>query len=327
MNYLNFWKMKKSKLIKNSKVQFENIYYLRPENFVYSFLRSKACIDNFKFKNSDQTLDIGCGDGVFSFITYGGTFNKSFDVFYDINNKDIRKLFEFETNDIYGDSSRIIRNKINILNNPEFNLLYATDIMKASIKKAEELKIFKKIILHDSNKPFNLKSDSLDYIYTNSIYYVQDIETHLKELYRMIKPGGVIIAQVKTDKFKDVYPYNKGIFLDWSKKAVKLLDRNIYKSVIQNLKPLNYWHKMIRKYDFKIINTQNVCTKNQAQFWLYGMRYVSPFLIYLFNELDDEKRCSLKKDFINYTKPITSEILKDKIQADDTYEVTFCLTK
>src|SRR4051812_24848809 len=55
-----------------------NVFWLRPETALWRELDARA-MQSFAFKG--PSLDIGCGDGIFSFIRSGGRFSPEFDAF------------------------------------------------------------------------------------------------------------------------------------------------------------------------------------------------------------------------------------------------------
>lgn len=73
---------------------FLNAYWLRPETAVWRTLDVKA-MEGFQFVS--PSLDLGCGDGTFSFLRAGGEYKDSFDVFLDVDNLD--RFFDNE--DVY----------------------------------------------------------------------------------------------------------------------------------------------------------------------------------------------------------------------------------
>ena len=65
--------------------QLMNAFWLRPETAMWREIDIRA-MRSFKF--SSPSFDLGCGDGLFSFIRAGGCFDWSFDAFPDIGSLD-----------------------------------------------------------------------------------------------------------------------------------------------------------------------------------------------------------------------------------------------
>lgn len=69
--------------------QLLNVFWLRPETALWREIDIRA-MQSFSFKS--PSLDIGCGDGIFSFIRAGGKFSSEFDAFQAMSGLD--KFFE-----------------------------------------------------------------------------------------------------------------------------------------------------------------------------------------------------------------------------------------
>lgn len=80
--------------MKNMLNRFLKAYWLRPETAMWRTLDVESMK---KFKFVSPSLDLGCGDGTFSFLRAGGEFQDNFDVFLDVDNLD---RF-FENSDVY----------------------------------------------------------------------------------------------------------------------------------------------------------------------------------------------------------------------------------
>jgi len=72
-------------LIKMNKTlnKFLNAYWLRPESALWRTCDVES-MKGFEFKA--PSLDLGCGDGTFSFLRAGGQFDDTYDVFMDVDN-------------------------------------------------------------------------------------------------------------------------------------------------------------------------------------------------------------------------------------------------
>lgn len=88
--------------MKNLLRNFLNAYWLRPETALWRTLDVEA-MKNFKF--ASPSLDLGGGDGTFSFLRAGGEYDNAFDVFLDVDNLD--KFFD--NVDVYDSFKNITR--------------------------------------------------------------------------------------------------------------------------------------------------------------------------------------------------------------------------
>ena len=77
--------------------QFLNFYWLRPESALMLTLRSMSYRNGLKYFNKNS-IDVACGDGVFSFLTLGGELNEDTDMYQSLKlqNTVDRKLDTFD---------------------------------------------------------------------------------------------------------------------------------------------------------------------------------------------------------------------------------------
>lgn len=62
--------------------QFLNHFWLRPENALLLALRAESFKKTFNFfDDAEASIDVSCGDGVFSFIANGGQISADSDMF------------------------------------------------------------------------------------------------------------------------------------------------------------------------------------------------------------------------------------------------------
>jgi SAM-dependent methyltransferase len=181
------------KLYKN----FLNFLWLRPENAVLDTLRAADFRKVLKkyLKKNKKILDISCGDGIFSFICAGGELNVNNDAFSSIKNK--KRSSKFDAYDFFDKNY-----KIKIKKKPLFRFHTGTDWKNNMLKKASKTKLYKNLQLHNNMKKFEINDNNFDLVFSNSAYWVKNLNFHISEMTRVTKVGGHIYLQMK---FKDSY--------------------------------------------------------------------------------------------------------------------------
>ena len=72
--------------------EFLKFFWLRPENALLLSLRAEAYQSTLKyFGDGSNTIDVSCGDGVFSFIVLSGTLSNKTDMFRSLDLTSERK--------------------------------------------------------------------------------------------------------------------------------------------------------------------------------------------------------------------------------------------
>jgi ubiquinone/menaquinone biosynthesis C-methylase UbiE len=199
--------------------QFLNFFWLRPENAILLAIRAakyKQAMEQY-LKLPEKSMDVSCGDGVFSFITAGGKLSQNTDMYRALNLDYERREDDFDTYDYFDDTYFV-----QIEQRPEFSYAYGTDWKKNLLKKAEELDFYDKFLHHDNNKRIPLKKESLNFIYSNSAYWVENINEHLDDLVRILEPGGTLVLEFKTQK---VFEYKSDAYASYmGEKFHKIID-------------------------------------------------------------------------------------------------------
>lgn len=275
---------------------FLNLYWIRPETALWRTL-DVLQMKSIKFKK--PILDIGCGDGSFSFTNFGGKVDSSFDVYRAI--KDTSKFFSGR--DIHDQNKKV---KPKIIRKAGIQIDFGLDWKKNLLNKAKEFKLYEKLILHDSNNPLPFADKKFETIFSNTFYWLNDIENILREARRICNNNGKIVIFVPDKKFKDSLVYNH--FLKGGQIWAKILDRGIYKNV-KHCYTLAKWKSIFSKVGLKVGFHSNYATESLTKIWSIGMRPYSPFIIEMSNKLRLFDRTKIKKNLIAEMLPILGSYL------------------
>lgn len=104
----------------DSKLEkYLNLFWLRPENALFSTFKSKA-YEQLKFES--PSLDLSCGDGLFQAIHLGGTFENNFDYYESTNANNFSHEKFVDIYDQYDPSY-----EVKYTNKPKIKIDYGTD--------------------------------------------------------------------------------------------------------------------------------------------------------------------------------------------------------
>jgi len=279
--------MDNSKLVEN----FLNFYWARPETVIW---RSLDAIVLKQFEFSNPMLDIGCGDGSFSFTNFEGEVSHSFDSYKNMSNTE----GFFDGKDIH---DQFIGEKPQITKNPRMKIDTGIDWKENLLKKAKSLELYNKVIRHDANTTLPFEDNEFETIFSNTFYWLDDIEHIFKEAKRVCRDNGKIIVCVPDEKFKQslIYTY----FLENNQSWAKILDRGI-SSNIKHCYSGKKWEEIFSNLNLKIENHVNYLSENLIRFWSIGLRPYSPYMIEMANKLKPEERIDIKKRMINEISPL-----------------------
>tara|TARA_Y200000002_G_C22664919_1_gene657545 strand:- start:742 stop:1692 length:951 start_codon:yes stop_codon:yes gene_type:complete len=306
--------------------EYTNMYFLRPENAIGAYRRALAMNNNEMNWKKGMNMDISCGDGVFSYIAAGGKFNEFFDMFINVDEKSITDLHTNRETDIFNNDYENYKNLGEIVKTkPDYNFSIGTDWKQSLLDKAERIGLYNKLILQDNNKTLNVDTESINNIYTNSIYWVDNIDLHIREIYRVLIENGSVLLQIKTNEIVNIHPTNLdlGIF---SSSSLNIIDRGRLKSW-KSIKKLEWWLKKFETNGFRVETVKPTFTKEQIMVWHYGFRPFAHTLVKVFNKLSIKERTENKKEIIESLFPIITDLAKLEPSSKDTFEYTIKLTK
>lgn len=271
--------------------QLLSVFWLRPETAMWRELDIQAMR---KFLMEEPSLDLGCGDGVFSFIRAGGEFESSFDAFEDI--KDIRNYYEGR--DVFDTFAPKKNNFIKKI--PSYKITIGFDLKENLLKKANQLGFYKKIIQGDANRKLPFQDESFKSVFCNIMYWLDMPVTSLQEIQRILVPGGNVCLMLPNITIKDYSFfenfYNRTKNPKW--KFLEKIDRNRFSSNIKHAKCLDEWSKLFFDSGFKIENHTMHLSKPIIQIWDIGMRPLFPILLECMRNINYEKKKDIKNQWI-----------------------------
>lgn len=271
---------------------FFNLYWIRPEVAIWRTL------DSLQMKNVRFTkplLDIGCGDGTFSFSNFGGKTDMNFDVYNTIK----RTTGFYRGMDIH---DQITSYTPKILKKARIKIDVGIDWKQNLLDKAKKLHLYDRLIQHDLNKPLPFDDQSFSTIFSNVFYWIGNLDQLLSESHRILKSNGNLVICVPDYKFKQNLIFNK--FINGGHSWAKLLDRGIYNSITKHCYSLAKWKSLFFKKNFNIQYHSTYLSEDFIKFWTIGMRPYSPYIIDMTNNLQPRVRKNIKSRLIKEISPI-----------------------
>jgi trans-aconitate methyltransferase len=270
---------------------FLSIYWLRPETAIW---RTLDALQLRQIKFLKPIVDIGCGDGIFTFTTLGGKIDVNYDVYRTMKKTD--KFFNGV--DIHDQKSDI---NFKIIKQPKISVDLGLDWKHNLLKKAEKLKIYQKLVKHDANKQLPIQSNEFKTVFSNTFYWMDDIEHILSESKRICHKDGKIIIFVPDKKFKESLIFNQ--YFSKGDRWAKMLDRGISNNM-KHCYSLKEWKSLFSKVGLKIDYHSNYGTEELVKFWSIGLRPYSPYLIEMSNNVNLKIRTKIKQKLINDLTPM-----------------------
>jgi len=300
--------------------RFLSCYWLRPENALWMTLRSQV-LDAYRFEL--PSLDLSCGDGVFSFLHAGGALDEDFDVFRTVGQLDNVRTQHADMFD-HVDPSYAPR----IVEPPRWRMTTGTDHKPALLAKAATLGFYDELVEADHNRPLPLPTGRYRTVFSNSIYWVSRIELHLSEIRRLAAPQAVVLLQVKLDSIRDytLARHEPALGRNW----LDLIGRGRFETW-PTMGSLADWQRRFEGAGFAIRDVLPFVTRTHAHIWDIGLRPLAPLLVRMANSLEPATRRSVKRDWVE----LLTELLLPFARPDcdlfaergEPAEVLFVLTR
>jgi SAM-dependent methyltransferase len=276
-------------------------YWLRPETAMWRTLDCRA-LDNFKFRR--PILDLGCGDGAFSFLRAGGTYHAAQDAFTQVG--DLHKFFDGE--DIYDHFDPSLEEP-RIVTRPSYQIDVGLDHKGGLLKKANATGLYAGLLEADANNKLPLASESFSTVFSNIVYWLPEYKSALSEIARVLKPDGKAYLHVPSETFRE-YSFYYQCFVKSRNSNWKWLEQ-IDRGRTENVKlcqSFEEWEADFRSCGLVVLSYQRYLSKLTLQIWDIGLRPLSPVLIEMAGMLSSEHRLSIKSKWVNILYPFLQKI-------------------
>lgn len=286
--------------------KFLNAYWLRPEIALWRTCDVES-MKNFEFKS--PSLDLGCGDGVFSFLRAGGVFGDAYDVFMDVDN-----LNGFFANEDVYDSFHDIE-KVEIKKQADYKIDIGLDHKSNLLEKARKKDLYNELVVADANKGLPFEDESLESIFSNIIYWLNDPLKIFTEIHRVLRRGGTCCVMLPNSNFLDASFYYTHYIKNGQPERyefLKLIDRGRTSDNIKIIKTYDEWKYIIEKTGLEVVECIPHLSKSLIQIWDIGLRPIFPMLKKMTMHLDEKICMEIKKEWVDLFLKIGEPIVENE---------------
>ena len=267
--------------------RYLNAYWLRPENALWMTLRSLALLE---VELSEPALDLGCGDGLFSFLHAGGELDSDFDVFRSVAHLDRVTRGHADMFDHFdpGYAPRVLRRPARMIDT-------GADLKPALLRKAETLGLYRNLIEHDSEAPQPFPDAAFATVYCNCAYWIRDLDGLLEELARIVRPRGRVVLQVK---LADMAGYTLAAFREHLGAAFLDIIGRGRLACWPSLLSRGEWERRFRAAGLAIVSAAPIATRTHAEVWDVGLRPVAPLLVRMAGGLSPQAGSEITREWV-----------------------------
>lgn len=301
---------------------FLNTYWLRPETALWRTIDVEAMKD---FQFVSPSLDLGCGDGSFSFLRAGGVFIDSFDAFKQVGNLD--KFFENVDVYDYYESSKAGTQVRRVCSPPSYMIDVGLDHKTSLLNKAKELNLYRQVIEADANRRLPFENESFQTVFSNIIYWLDNPAEVFGEIYRILKQGGSCCVMLPNTVYLES-SFFYSLYIKGGRKEFEFLNMIDRGRITDNLKTVNTydgWKEMIEAAGLSIEACIPHLSKTMLQIWDIGLRPLFPLLKKMTAQIEEPALLEIKKEWVELFEKLGSPIVEnDRLLAQGTEFGFFC---
>jgi hypothetical protein len=279
---------------------FLNYFWLRPENAILCSFRALDFNRVLKkyIKKNDKIIDVACGDGVYSFIAAEGELDADFDTFQSILNK--KRTSKFDAYDYFNNKL-----KVKVKKKPKYLFDTGTDWKNNLLKKANILKFYKKLIIHNNEKKLKLEN-KYKLVFSNSAYWVKGLSSHLNDMKELTEKNGYIYLQMKFKEGLQTTMIKNNTKINFGKIFFDIIDAGRF-ATWRGLKTKKEFDKILKSNkDLQIISYKPLYGGIIGNMWDIGLRPLFKPLAELIKNTKINKLSKIKKEWVNILYELTS---------------------
>jgi len=229
-------------------------------------------MDSFQFR--PPSLDLGCGDGIFSFIRAGGGFDESFDAFRSVAGLD--KFFDnVDVFDAFNESVNPV-----VTRRPSYKIDCGFDHKENLLKKAGQLGLYRELKVGNANQPLPFPDQSFDSVFSNILYWLDDPQESILQIARVLRARGQACLMLPNLTLLEFSFYHQ-LFVKTSNPHwgfLEQLDRGRFADNIRQARSGDAWEAMFDKAGLRVAKHVAHLSKTVIQIWDIGLRPLFPVL-------------------------------------------------
>ncbi|WP_456325249.1 methyltransferase domain-containing protein [Desulfonauticus submarinus] len=297
-------RVREEEKVENRLKEFLYMEWLRMEKVVWNTRASILIGEELLLGN--RILEVGVGNGYFTFMTLGGRFKPEYDWYYNVNTEGFWK-----GKDIYDVVKDDVKISYYVNSTPDKKIVLAIDIKETLLKQAYQLGFIEEVKKADANNPLDFQDKKIDLVYSNILYWLKDPIGVLNNWEQNLVGKGKIVIVFPNKKFLE---FCRSYKLSKISEFWKLINRNRAETLMW-VKDLDEFEKEIEKNtNLKIKKYETYLGKTTLTFWDVGLRPISPYLIEMANSLSPKKRFEVKVKWCEELFPLVMELFKIELE-------------
>ena len=276
-------------------------YFLRPDAALVRTAEIYA-LKTLGFAFTGCSMDLGGGDGIFSFLYCGGKLHPDYDLHREAS------LALNETGKIYDIIQEL--GDIRVVEKPAINCPFTNlDISQTLLARSRRLNMYKEYIRHDISNVDSFDDRKYDCIFSTILMYFDNPRLVLENVRRRLSKGGVMSCCVPLPRYQNNTFPNKYSNLPEIQRFVELIDAG-RTARRKRFWDIDEWIDHFKSVGFSVDGYQTYLSDEAVQMLELSTRLASPPLIKIYNEQSLENRREHKMSLVDAISPVLSAFLE-----------------
>jgi len=268
--------------------RFLAMNWLRPENAVWDTMA--AILLRSELQNRQRRLDIGCGNGLTTFLVSGGEMSPDYDWYINVTTAGFSEGADIYNAFFYTDISKHVARR------PRITWDAGVDHKQPLLDQAQQLGLYRTLNRIDLDEAPGDLDGSYDLIFSNMLYWLRHPFAVLTRASEMLAAGGRMIVDLPNPRFYqycESYSHRQN-----SSRFLKILNRGRGDTLMWTMEIRQLAQGLTeRRIPLRIVRAQSYLSKRTLSYWDFGLRPFSPALIRHTQKLDPGDRLELKSSW------------------------------
>jgi SAM-dependent methyltransferase len=255
--------------------------WLRPESALW-YAHEAAVARDWLDPLQSPSLELGCMEGVSTFVMLGGEFGLGFDVYRDVEWSDRSHRWGSLAEDYY-DKLPASRD-VDILSRPQQRFDTGLAWKRSHVEKAARLGIHDTLVEHDPNEQLGMFEDgAFALVWGPNLYWIDRFEQMLGELRRIVRPDGRIVTVLPDRSALDhmLHRFADSTNPDW----IANLDRGRHANISRQARTHEEWRELFSGAGLSVSRHEAFLPQVVFQVSDIGLRPLFPVLMNVYETL------------------------------------------
>jgi SAM-dependent methyltransferase len=183
---------------------------------------------------------------------------------------------------------------------PRYRINCGFDHKANLLNKAGQLGLYDSLTQGDANQKLPFPDESFNSVFSNIVYWLDEPQAVLKEIGRILRPGGQVCLMLPNQTFPEYSFYNQLYIKTGDKKWAFLekLDRGRFSDNIRQSRSRSAWEAMFNLAGLRVAMHKSHLSKVVVQTWDIGLRPMFPVLHRMAGAISSDQLPEIKREWI-----------------------------